>query len=632
MSRTTTACAYGRRTAGGRTQPMLFQTQVPISPTDRRKRFPSRTSFDTVDDLTEQLTFASLDDTLTLDHFDFESTVDAVEAESEVATKVYAQPIEAKNGETQAADSLYKPPSPKKNGMTAQKEDAEVVEKMAAIGLGNAPQLVICLEDNYYGQDVCPTDEPSFYETSSYLHEDSIDSGLRVLSWADMCPPGDRIEKIAEASYAEVYRVTNERGTSIIKAIRLTSPIRPQTKAQLRSGLVDEEPHNEEDLRGELTISEWLADIPGFVVYKERYIVRGKAPKDLLETHQTFHRRAKRQDPGRLQFYPSPSRYLEDTRFLVIELGDAGQSLENVVLDSIWQVWDVFLHVAIALARAEDEINFEGDLLQHRDLHEGNLCVRQVAEPRVKADTDKSSVVFGYSGLDITILDYGLSRAEDLDDDDRVEPIALDLEKDLSLFTSTHADQCKVYRQMRSHLLKGDRVHLPPACHQKPYDNGPDGQPISWKNYNPYTNVLWLAYLYAYLVRNFIGDKKALMGFRRATRELWQHLSPDASPSILSFPCATDIVRFAVEAGWLTEAQLVGGYGEDSLLSRHSYTGRSTVALDMSPTSSEVTAEAAMTASASSKVSIIEAQNLDRDELEPRRSPRRRRPVVCYGE
>lgn len=332
---------------------MLFQTQLPISPTDRKIRFPSRTSFDTVDDLTEQLTFASLDDTLTLEHFDFESTVDVVEAESEVATQSYAQPAKAGDGKSQIAVG-----PPRKNGMAAQKEEAEVVEKMAGLGL-NAPQLVICLQDNYYGQDVSLKDDPSFYDTSSYLHEDSIDSGLRVLTWADMCPPGDRIEKIAEASYAEVYRVTNERGTSIIKAIRLTSPIRPQTKAQLRSGLVDEDPHDEEDLRGELTISEWLADIPGFVVYKERYIVRGKAPKNLLETHQTFHRRAKRQDPGRLQFYPSPSRYLDDTRFLVIELGDAGQSLENVVLDSIWQVWDVFLHVSIALARAEDQINFE---------------------------------------------------------------------------------------------------------------------------------------------------------------------------------------------------------------------------------------------------------------------------------
>lgn len=182
---------------------------------------------------------------------------------------------------------------------------------------------------------------------------------LRRLTWADVCPVGDNIAKIAEASYAEVYRITNDRGTSIIKVIRLESPIKPQTKAQEKSGLVDEEPHGEADLSGELQISEWLADIPGFVVYKERYLVQGKTTPALLETHQTFQRKIKRKDPDRLQFYPSPSRYLKDTLFLVIELGDAGTALEDLEILSTTQIWDVFLHVAVALARAENEINFE---------------------------------------------------------------------------------------------------------------------------------------------------------------------------------------------------------------------------------------------------------------------------------
>jgi serine/threonine-protein kinase haspin len=186
-----------------------------------------------------------------------------------------------------------------------------------------------------------------------------LEDGLRILSWAEVCPPSDRIVKIAEASYAEVYRVTNDRGTSIIKVIRMQSPIRAQTKTQRNSGLIDEEPHSESDLMGELQISEWLADIPGFVVYKERYIVKGKACRELLETHQAFHKRAKRQDPGRLQFYPSPSRYLEDTKFLVVELGDAGIALEDFHLESADQFWDIFFHVAIALARAEAQVEFE---------------------------------------------------------------------------------------------------------------------------------------------------------------------------------------------------------------------------------------------------------------------------------
>lgn len=198
-------------------------------------------------------------------------------------------------------------------------------------------------------------------EEDTYLEEGetSLFDGLRTLTWSDVCTPHDRIDKIAEASFAEVYRITNAQGTSIIKVVRLSSPIKPQTKAQQRSGLVDEEPHDEEDMQGELRISEWLADIPGFVVYKEQYVVQGKGTKALLETHQAFQKRAKRQDPDRLQFYPSPSRYLEETRFLVVELGDAGTALEDFELSSVSQVWDIFLHTALALARAEDMVEFE---------------------------------------------------------------------------------------------------------------------------------------------------------------------------------------------------------------------------------------------------------------------------------
>ena len=191
---------------------------------------------------------------------------------------------------------------------------------------------------------------------------------------------------------------------------------------------------------------------------------------------------------------------------------------------------------------------------QHRDLHEGNVCVREVAPP--KAKTDNSPCRFGYSGLDVTILDYGLSRAEDTTQLNSA-PIAHDLEKDLSLFTSTHAKQCKVYRQMRSYLLKGDRIWLPPKCHDKPHERGING-PVSWRQHHAYTNVLWLAYLYEYLVKNFQGGKKELSVFRRESQELWAHLNPEAPPEILSFSSAEDVVEFAAEAGWITEEQLVG--------------------------------------------------------------------------
>jgi serine/threonine-protein kinase haspin len=145
--------------------------------------------------------------------------------------------------------------------------------------------------------------------------------------------------------------------------------------------------------------------------------------------------------------------------------------------------------------------------------------------------------------------------------------VAYDLEKDLTLFQSTHAPQCRVYRQMRSFLIHEDRVHLPPNRHAVPYPiSKATGEPISWKGYYPYTNVLWLAYLYGYLISHFKGDKKELASFKKETAELWMHLDPGAPRDVLSFPSAGDVVRFAVEAGWVAEGQLVDVWGEGSRL------------------------------------------------------------------
>ena len=166
-------------------------------------------------------------------------------------------------------------------------------------------------------------------------------------------------------------------------------------------------------------------------------------------------------------------------------------------------------------------------------------------------------------------MDYGLSRAEDLSSD-YTKPVAFDLERDLSLFTSTHASQCKVYRQMRSFLLRADRKCIPAEGHKTPYAKGVDG-PISWDAYAPYTNVLWLAYLYEYLVDNFTGVQKELVRFKKETNEMWAYLDPEANDEVPCFGSAADIVCFAVESGWIREEQLIGAgtsmlHREDSII------------------------------------------------------------------
>lgn len=184
------------------------------------------------------------------------------------------------------------------------------------------------------------------------------------------------------------------------------------------------------------------------------------------------------------------------------------------------------------------------------------MCIRRAGEPIPPEDRERDCR-FGFSGLEITILDYGLSRAHADYEVEGSQPIAYDLERDLSIFTSEHAPQCEVYRRMRSFLLRGDRVCLPPQSHKKAYETGVDG-PITWAQHEPYTNVLWLAYIYQWMVTHFKGLKKELNVFKRLTKELWAYLDPDADDNVPSFGSASDVVRFALESGWIEEDQLMG--------------------------------------------------------------------------
>lgn len=119
-------------------------------------------------------------------------------------------------------------------------------------------------------------------------------------------------------------------------------------------------------------------------------------------------------------------------------------------------------------------------------------------------------------------------------------------------------------------MLRGDRECLPPDGHKTPYAEGVNG-PLSWEAYAPYTNVLWLAYLYDYLVGSFAGDKRELARFKEKTKEMWAYLDPDAEASVPCFGSAADVVCFGVEAGWVREEQLIDGGSsmldrEDSIL------------------------------------------------------------------
>lgn len=155
------------------------------------------------------------------------------------------------------------------------------------------------------------------------------------------------IEKIAEASYAEVYRCTNAEGTSILKVMQLKVSSDP-------ASLDISTAHIVEDVIAELRIMNDLTTLPGFVTFKDAYLIKGKPVSQIKKAWDAWVKKSNDESQ-----FPDPDTFGPKSTFLVIELGDAGEELEATPMKTIEQVWDVLLGVIIALARAESTNEFE---------------------------------------------------------------------------------------------------------------------------------------------------------------------------------------------------------------------------------------------------------------------------------
>lgn len=268
-------------------------------------------------------------------------------------------------------------------------------------------------------------------------------------SWPGLLPFATySVQKIAEASFAEVYRIIERPSacigrtprSSILKVMRLQSR-RDQPSMELNTaGRV-------EDVVSEIRIMNALTVIPGYVKFKEAYIVQGFTVPYLTKAWEDHAKAGE-------AYFPHPGSYTEKSLFLVIELGDAGTTLDDYQLKNVDEAWDIFLGTVLALAKAEDFLTFEVSFYrysysspsvnqkQHRDLHESNICVSTIgtATPRSPGSPPK----YGNAGLEVTLIDYGLSRAT-LEDG---RTLYFPLENDLGIFQGTNGHpQFDAYRK-----------------------------------------------------------------------------------------------------------------------------------------------------------------------------------------
>ncbi|KAK6336447.1 hypothetical protein TWF696_002000 [Orbilia brochopaga] len=291
----------------------------------------------------------------------------------------------------------------------------------------------------------------------------------------DISPDFSRIKKIGESSFAEVFLHRRDNGEAVVLKV---VPLENEPSVQ--------------DVMQELEITRSLSPIDGFIKFIGCQVLSGGIPPQLETAWTTW---SQKHEPERYTATTtsSISIFKQFEYHAVIALEDGGCCLE----DCNWKTWDVpleiFRQALAALATGERERRFE-----HRDLHGGNLLVRDLARERVGAAAEDTNVgrnveLGGFEGLKVTVIDYTLSRADMPADDAVGGPAFLDIPEDT--FTAEGLYQFEIYRMMREEMKA-----LGPTARK---DNGD----INWQTPCPRTNVVWLHFLTKILIRQDDGRR-----------------------------------------------------------------------------------------------------------------------------
>ena len=393
--------------------------------------------------------------------------------------------------------------------------------------------------------------------------------------WANQLSSHFHVTKIAEASFGEVYRLSllerisgfSSNDESVFKVIALKPPDSklPTDKRKLNAASKKIDLMSKPgDVANEVRLLQRMSDVPGFTNFREVRVIKGRPAEPFIIAVKTFNAAQKaRKKP--LSEFPDPSKkasYADDQLWAVIEMQDAGTDLERLVetgeCTSIWDVWDVLWQVVLSLAKGEEGAEFE-----HRDLHLGNICVRQPLGSDQQASNINTKRKLHFTSLETTIIDYTISRA--LMQDSSVAYKDLASEPALFEGASTEEYQYDIYRYMRSAVFLDDPHidfprKLPPAARER-----------SWEQYHPITNLIWLHFILYKLVEQLAfpsatqppprKNKDEHAQWKRANdlEHVLLRVQALLEPSTLfenELRSVSDLVRLALGEGWIDEQDI----------------------------------------------------------------------------
>ncbi|KAI4724492.1 hypothetical protein E4T49_07766 [Aureobasidium sp. EXF-10728] len=393
-------------------------------------------------------------------------------------------------------------------------------------------------------------------------------------AWSDQLSSHFAVTKIAEASFGEVYRLSllkahaalGKTDESVLKIIALkppTSTKRKMTKAAKKRSEMMSDP---EDVAAEVRLMQRMTCTPGFTNFREICVLQGR-PGDAFAAAWSSWNDSQEAKGKEVSVFPDPSKkasYSEDQLWAVIEMQDAGTDLENTKVANVWLAWDIFWGVVLALGKGEEAARFE-----HRDLHMGNICVSGLNNTAHCREADyvpaSSSKKLDFTGIETTLIDYTISRAEMGILEDEEDVAYLDLERDLALFEGDAEEeyQYEIYRYMRSAMYLGE----PLGDLWERWDEAEESG-RTWKGYHPQTNLVWLHFVLHKLAEqiewpssgNRIQDSEAAQRaeeLEAALLKVNQLLDPEEMPQT-GLRCASDLVVLALDQGWLDKEDVQG--------------------------------------------------------------------------
>lgn len=521
-------------------------------------------------------------------------------------------------------------PSPKDSACEVPEEIPTNVEGIQMAGKKTDVQCKTPLTPKYQGplSNRTSADTPTdcFSEHCASLLELTSHPISSFSDWSDEISDDFTLIKIAEASFGEVYRLSlhpevaedpdialTKNDESVLKVIALKQPptTLPKSKKDREKALERAEGmSNPADVASELKLLQRLSDIPGFTHFRDLRVLQGRPPGLFAEAFKAFNA-AQKAAKKELSIFPDPAKkssYDKEQLWAVIEMQDAGTDLEKLVAQgvssNIWVVWDIFWQVVLALAKGEEEAEFE-----HRDLHLGNICVR-TPEPVVEADIDTSKT-FGFTSFEATLIDYTVSRASMIPASEAFDLQAqgqsadevayIDLANDPHLFYGDSAEeyQYDIYRYMRGCIyystpyasFPNDGTSAPDSSEgeaETPAPGPPSTKEMAliesttnrtWRQFHPQTNLCWLHFVLYMLLEQMAWPSSIKAPNKRYKREehaRWKRareledallrvqevLDPEFIGQEGSMNRSGEIVAWAVEEGWLGIQDVVGEGGE----------------------------------------------------------------------